>query len=89
MTGAALDLGSARDAAGVRLAAAQVRSRITSDGSQVVLDGTIKAQAAAGQRGGVLLARHCHVAEFRGAEPAPERGRLLEIARLPHPLPAT
>jgi filamentous hemagglutinin family protein len=49
--GATLDLGSARDAEGRPIGGGAGTLAIASDGSQVVLDGTIKAKAAAGQRG--------------------------------------
>ena len=49
--GATLDLGSARDADGRPLGGGAGTLAIASDGSQVVLDGTILATAAAGQRG--------------------------------------
>ncbi|WP_082646490.1 filamentous haemagglutinin family protein [Bradyrhizobium valentinum] len=49
--GATLDLGSARDADGRPVGGGAGTLALASDGSQVVLDGTIKATAAAGQRG--------------------------------------
>ncbi|UPJ52707.1 filamentous hemagglutinin family protein [Bradyrhizobium sp. 200] len=49
--GATLDLGSARDADGRAVGGGAGTLALASDGSQVVLDGTIKATAAAGQRG--------------------------------------
>ncbi|WP_213285445.1 filamentous haemagglutinin family protein [Bradyrhizobium sp. sGM-13] len=49
--GATLDLGSARDADGRPVGGGAGTLALASDGSQVVLDGTIRATAAAGQRG--------------------------------------
>ena len=54
---------------------------VTSGGAGAASNGTIKAQAIAGARGGYVLARYRRLAGVRGAEPASERWPAFQIAR--------
>lgn len=64
--GATLDLGSARDSEGRPVGGGAGTLAIESDSSQVALDGTINAKAAAGKRGGSFSLDIAALSDFAG-----------------------